>query len=44
MAKPIIINSIEILAKLWIHETSRVFHDRLINDSDRNWFMETICK
>jgi len=38
MTKPISINSIDLLSKLWIHESCRVFHDRLINEEDKNWF------
>ncbi|KAL4487471.1 hypothetical protein ABPG72_006991 [Tetrahymena utriculariae] len=30
--------------KLWIHEVQRVFHDRLINDEDRDWFYEYIMQ
>ena len=26
------------LARLWSHERTRVFHDRLIDDDDRQWF------
>lgn len=44
MAKPHIVTSVEVLVKLWIHETSRVFHDRLISDEDRYWFKDTIQK
>ena len=33
-----IVNSAYQIIRLWIHETSRVFHDRLINDEDRLWF------
>lgn len=32
------------LTALWIHEVTRVFHDRLINDEDREWFMEAMVK
>ena len=42
MAKPNIISNVETLVKLWVHETSRVFHDRLINEEDRSWFTDTI--
>jgi dynein heavy chain, axonemal len=27
------------LARLWLHESLRVFGDRLVNDTDRSWFM-----
>jgi dynein heavy chain, axonemal len=30
------------VGKLWAHETSRVFADRLINDEDREWFQDLI--
>jgi len=29
------------IAKLWVHETSRIFRDRLINNEDRRWFNES---
>ena len=32
------------MINLWIHETSRVFHDRLINSADKFWFTEQIAK
>jgi len=38
MCKPSIIREPEQITKLWIHESSRVFQDRLINNEDREWF------
>lgn len=30
------------MIKIWIHECCRVFHDRLINKDDKNWFTEQV--
>ncbi|XP_070580015.1 dynein axonemal heavy chain 1-like isoform X2 [Ptychodera flava] len=38
MAEANKIESIEQMLRLWYHESARIFHDRLINDEDRNWF------
>jgi dynein heavy chain len=35
MVKPGVVRDTETITKLWIHEVSRVFFDRLINDEDR---------
>jgi dynein heavy chain len=42
MVKPVSVPSDEVFYKLWLHESFRVFYDRLINDSDREWF-KTLC-
>lgn len=42
MARPASCNSSEKGVKLWIHEMSRVFYDRLINEEDRKWYVETL--
>lgn len=32
----------KVYAKIWFHEAMRVFYDRLIEESDRNWFFELL--
>ena len=44
MAKPVSIQSDEVFLRLWVNESFRVFHDRLINDSDRRWFIRYITE
>ena len=44
MSKPIGFSSQDQFIRLWIHECSRVFHDRLISQQDRRWFTENIIK
>ena len=44
MSKPLSVPTAEVFAKLWIHETCRVFHDRLINDDDKLWFTKMVAE
>jgi len=39
-----VVNSVDAIVRLWIHELCRVFHDRLINTEDRNWFTQSTQK
>lgn len=32
----------DVLTRLWAHEITRVFGDRLINDEDRTWMMNSV--
>ena len=42
MAVPDKMKGKEDLLRLWYHENSRVFQDRLVNDEDRKWFTDLI--
>lgn len=42
MCKPISIDNETSCAKLWMHEVSRVFYDRLIDEEGRDFFKELI--
>jgi dynein heavy chain len=44
MSKPVSIQSQETLSRLWINESMRVFHDRLINNDDKKWFTSLIME
>ncbi len=43
MTKPISVTNLDTFARLWLHECSRVFNDRLINDQDRGLFRSTVA-
>ena len=36
------IQNSDVVTRLWAHEITRVFGDRLINDEDRTWMMNTV--
>lgn len=44
MVRPKGVPNIDSMIRLWRHEVSRVFHDRLINEEDKRWFNELIVK
>jgi len=44
MARPSVIRTTDMAIKLWIHETSRVFHDRFNNEEDIKWFEKLITE
>lgn len=44
MIKPVNCKEGDHIIRLWVHEASRVFHDRLVDDIDRKWFRESIME
>jgi dynein heavy chain, axonemal len=44
MTKPVSVSTPETMAKLWMHECCRVFHDRLINNEDKVWFTKMMAE
>ena len=44
MVNPKKVNTPPGFAKLWMHEAARVFHDRMTNDEDRDWFKEYLAE
>jgi dynein heavy chain len=47
MSSPDAIEDDKAMVRLWAHECSRVFYDRLVSDADRGWFNKTLgakCK
>jgi dynein heavy chain len=43
MIKPKKCSDVETLTKLWVHESMRIFYDRLINEEDQSWFKGLIA-
>ena len=42
MIRPRKCSTLETFARLWVHECSRIFCDRLINEEDQQWFNKVI--
>lgn len=44
MTKPVSVSSENSFIRLWVNETLRVFHDRLVTSSDVSWFTDIIME
>jgi hypothetical protein len=44
MVSPSACSSRDALLRLWLHEACRVFHDRLINAADREYFKRMLVR
>lgn len=44
MVSPVKVRDESLASKIWIHENLRVFHDRLINDDDKDWFYDLLME
>lgn len=44
MVSPVKVRDENLASKIWIHENLRVFHDRLINDEDKDWFYDLLME
>jgi len=44
MIKPSSCPTKDVLMRLWVHESCRVFHDRLINDEDKRYFQGMVVE
>lgn len=44
MSVPEVIEDLQAIKRLWVHECLRVFADRLSDAEDYNWFVETLRK
>jgi dynein heavy chain, axonemal len=42
MVRPNAVPKADDMARLWVHEVSRVFEDRLINQEDKDWFRTSL--
>lgn len=42
LSESTVLNDVSVLKKLWVHEVMRVYYDRLVDDSDRDWLIKNL--
>ena len=42
LSEATVINEVNVVKRMWVHEVMRVYYDRLVDDSDRIWLVKNL--
>lgn len=42
LSVPEAIEDLSAMKRLWVHEVMRIYHDKIIDSEDSNWFMKSL--